>query len=233
MSLLAAYAFNEGAGTTAAEVDGGVAITDIPGWAAGLHGNALLVSGGAIGPDFSPFSVNTNFAIMFDLRVNGPGSTSYTVVLNDWENQGDSAFGNVQITPSGNLDWYLGVGDTGVPIPTGEWKHIALTGDGTWRRAFVDGVQAGQASNTNRSGTGPLVLGGFTGYSPDIRIDNLRIYDEALDVTAIAALAGTPVLPTTPPDQWWEWSGAAKEPITLLGEWDGAATQPLTPRVHE
>jgi hypothetical protein len=220
------YNFDEGAGSIAAEVAGGPDITDILGWAAGLHGSALRVNLDA-GPVITPWSVNTAFTIMFDFYINGAGANAYTVFLNDWENQGDSPFGNVQVTPGGNLEWYLGTGDTGVPIPSTTWKHIALTGDGAWRRIYVDAVQAGFASNANLSGTGPLVLGGFGGFEPNVRYDNLRIFDTALTQPEIAALAGTPVVGESG-YAFWEWDGATKQPLTLLGEWNGTALDPIS-----
>jgi hypothetical protein len=225
---MAAYAFNEGAGSTAAEVSGGTPIAGILGWATGLHESALRVMLDA-GPEITPWSVDTAFTIMFDLYVNGAGANAYTVFLNDWTISGDSPFGNVQVTPGGNLDWYLGSGESNVPIPNGVWKHVALTADGVWRRSYVDGVLATQATNSNRSGTGPLRLGGFSGYEPNVRYDNLRIFDVALTQPEIAALAGTPVIPDSSGEFYWvsNESGLLL-PASPLGWWDGSAIQPMT-----
>lgn len=195
MALIAAYAFDEGQGSIAAEADGGVALTGIPAWATGRHGSSLYVNG-VPGVSVTPWATDTAFTVMLDVyRINAAG---YTVFLNDWENQGDSVFGNVQVGQSGLLEWYLGC-DTTTPIPVGEWTNIALTGDGVWRRAYVNGTQAGAASNTNRSGTGPVVLGGFAGFHPNVRIDNVRFFNTALTQAEIADLAGTPVGPAVDP----------------------------------
>lgn len=233
MSLIAAYAFDEGQGASAAEASGGPAIAGIPAWATGRHGSGLRVDRVA-GPVFTPFSTNTPFTIMFDVFLVGGGNSAYNVIMNDWENQGDSAFGNVQVGPSGNLEWYLGA-DTTTLIAQGEWRHIALSATGTNRKTHVDGVLAATSStNTNMSGTGPIVLGGFSGYEPNMIMDNLRVYDAALSDAEIAAVAGTPVVVEAGSENgsFWIWDGASREAINLRGLWNGTDVEPLTYRIH-
>jgi hypothetical protein len=94
------------------------------------------------------------------------------------------------------------------PIPLNEWTHLASTYDGSELRLYVNSTLVGAASYANPiNDTGsPLYIGnrfrpagdvgGFQGF-----LDELRLYDRALDPSEILALAsgGTsellPVLP--------------------------------------
>lgn len=228
MPLIAAYAFDEGSGSSAAELSGGASIAGVPAWDAGLHGSAMRVSGGAIGPTISPFAVDTDFTLMFDLFILGDGASGLNMVVSG------SVFGNVQIlNAGGQLEWYLGPYPTQEFVPQGTWLNLAFTADGVNRKVYVNGALAsgGTSSSTPRSGTDPIQLGGyiFGGYVPNVLYDNLRIYDEALAASEIAAVAGTPVAEAAASTFWW-WDGSAKQPATLKGWWDGAITQPASGR---
>lgn len=192
-TALAAYAFNEGTGTTAAEVNGGTAITDIPGWDTGRHGSGLRVNLTA-GPTVSPFTTDGPFTIMFDVMLVDGGNNGYSIMMNDWNHQ--SKIGNIQ-APNYNrvFDWYRGPSTPNVVFEFGVWKHITLVATGTQRRAYADGVLEGTMNDTNGSGNGPIVLGGFGGYEPNMRMDNVRFFNTALSDAEIASLAGTPVTP--------------------------------------
>ena len=191
------YAFDEGAGTTAAEVDGGAAIAGVPGWGAGRHGSAMAVNGTS-GPTINPFTVDTAFTIMLDVFIAGDGVGGVTMILSG------SSLGNLQVlNASGIVEWYLGPYPTSQAIAQGEWVNLAITADGTNRRVFINGALAsgGTSASASRSGTDPIYIGGYFagGYVPNIRVDNLRIYDTALSNAEIAALAGTPVTEIEPP----------------------------------
>jgi type II secretory pathway pseudopilin PulG len=81
-------------------------------------------------------------------------------------------------------------------LRTGRWYHVAGAWDGDTVRIYVDGVLDNNPPDT-RTGTiwidtRPLYLGGRPGedYFDGI-IDNVRIYNRALDPCEIAELAGT------------------------------------------
>ena len=93
MALIAAYAFDEGTGTTAAEANGGTTLTGVPGWAAGLHDDALrlnLVNG----PSVDPFGSSGAFTIMFDAYIDGSGNGGYNLFL-------DGVIGEIGIVQQG------------------------------------------------------------------------------------------------------------------------------------
>jgi hypothetical protein len=197
MTLLAAYAFDEGAGVSAAEVDGGQAISGVPAWGAGRHGSAMRVDG-VPGPSVAPFVTSGPFTIMVDAFVVGDGVGGLNMILSG------ATFGNAQIVNGGGaLEWYLGPYPTTTPVPVGQWVNLAFTGDGTTRRAYVDGVLAsnGAAASAALSGTDSIRLGGYYagGYAPNVRLDNLRIYNTALTAAEVAEVAGTAVGASEPP----------------------------------
>jgi hypothetical protein len=71
------------------------------------------------------------------------------------------------------------------------WHHIAGTYDGSNVRLYIDGVLKATTALA-----GPLRTDGVLqlwGYAESNLIDDIRIYDEVLDVTAIAAASAQPV----------------------------------------
>lgn len=83
-------------------------------------------------------------------------------------------------------------------LPVDRWKHVATTYDGTWLRIYIDGRAAGAKRVTGRTCVSgePLAVGaknnptkGLLEAFWDGRLDEVRIYDRALDVTEIGQLA--------------------------------------------
>jgi hypothetical protein len=82
-------------------------------------------------------------------------------------------------------------------LPVNEWSHVAGTYDGATLRLFVNGTQvASQAQIGNlQVNTGQLRIGGNTSPSEFFtgRIDEVRIYDVALDQSEIQTDMATPI----------------------------------------
>ncbi len=85
-------------------------------------------------------------------------------------------------------------------VPTG-WFHTALTFDGTTYRLLIDGVEQASFVGANLNNLGDAaILGAWDGAVFGLGInryltgamDDLRIYDEALDASAIAGLIPEP-----------------------------------------
>lgn len=92
-------------------------------------------------------------------------------------------------TSSKSWKWY----GSAVTCPTGEWHHVALTYDGEWVKIYKDGeFQTQQAYDGQVSKhTYPLYLGWrsqATGLYFDGMIDEVCIYDRALDAEEVAIL---------------------------------------------
>jgi Concanavalin A-like lectin/glucanases superfamily len=108
-----------------------------------------------------------------------------------------------------NYKWHLGTDDgTSGPLPEGDiyegtpadnrWIHMAGTYDGTIMRLYIDGIEIGtQALIGNiRVDNNPLTIGGEeNGSTPQVvdgefegLIDEVRIYNRALDVTEILTI---------------------------------------------
>ena len=87
-------------------------------------------------------------------------------------------------------EWGVDGGTT--PLPTNVWSHIAYTSDGGRLRFYVNGKLKVTASGFDAlTGTGPLLIGGgYEGEVFDGLIDELRVYNRALNDGEIAADLG-------------------------------------------
>jgi hypothetical protein len=88
-------------------------------------------------------------------------------------------------------------------IEANVWTHLAFTYDGAHMRLYVNGELAATKAQGEGPpwGEGPLVIGCNPNYAPEVftgKIDEVRIYDRALDGGEIAkSMAPLPVVQTT------------------------------------
>jgi RHS repeat-associated protein len=97
------------------------------------------------------------------------------------------------------------------PVPRQSWSNLALTFDGTDLRLYVDGELAGtEAVAAPQGGPGALYIGAGRTYGNGFhgKIDEVRIYDRALDAEEIQADEMTPIGTT----EGYEGSEEAAEP---------------------
>jgi hypothetical protein len=82
----------------------------------------------------------------------------------------------------------------GVPIPLNQWTHLAFVYDGTYVKAYVNGLLDKSeeiGSFTIQTSARPLWLGRLlNSYSYSGLLDETRIYDSALSLAEVAWLAG-------------------------------------------
>jgi hypothetical protein len=75
---------------------------------------------------------------------------------------------------------------------TGQWYHVAITRDGTNVRGYIDGVLVGNVAGGGATASSfAFQIGGWSGQptrTVDGLIDDIRIFDTALDATDIAYL---------------------------------------------
>ena len=212
--LAAAYGFEEGAGTTTADasanahqgtLEGGTAWTT-----AGKYGSALFFDG-------ADDNVRIDDAPTLDLT-NG-------MTLSAWvKPQSLVNWDTVMLKENGTTLSYALYGNTGSNVPSAEahiggtlrsapgggqipldaWTHLAATYDGATLKVFVNGAEAGSNAHVGgiSTSTGPLRIGGntiwpewFHGY-----IDDVRVYQRALNATEIQSDMNSPTIPPPPGD---------------------------------
>lgn len=207
MTLLAAYNFDEASGSVI-DVTGnghdfalsGNTVRTVSGHTSqGLTQNSSSID---VGP--SPFGLTPNRTIMMWIKSAASvtdGRVFETVASSD----GNSIWEFPLLRDS---SWHLQAwnastfGRATLTRPTdGNWHHIAGTYDGTNLRAYKDGVLSATTAFS-----GPLRADGsgttlnIFHTAPSHIIDDLRVYDEALDATAITALMSQPVTAGGPAD---------------------------------
>ena len=203
--LVAAYAFDEGIGTTVGDASG----SGNTGTISGATWTTLGHSGGALSFDGVNDWVTIVDAATLDLTtgmtleawVNPANINSWrTVVLKEtigglaYALYASNAFG----LPAGFVRTGQDVGATSLTsIPLNTWTHLAVTYDGTTVRLFVNGVQAAAASAGGSIAQSAEVLriGGNAVWNEFFngRIDDVRIYRRALTAAEIQQDMTTPV----------------------------------------
>ena len=205
--LVAALAFNEGSGTSAADASGN--------GNAGAKGSATWSTQGKVGNalSFNGTSAKVTVADSASLRL----TSGMTVEAWVFPTAVSSAWRDVVV--KGNDDYYLMATSTNASRPVGAgifggtksraigtsalalntWTHLATTYDGTLVRLYVNGVQVSSAAATGTIATSTRVLGigGDPIYGQYFagRIDEVRIYNAALSAAQIQTDMTTPIGP--------------------------------------
>src|SRR6185369_16696727 len=213
--LVAAYAFNEGAGTTSADVSGNgftATLVSSPSWVAGQFGSALSFNGTS---SYASTGLTTNLpnwtvsgwvyspASPTSAAPSGPIHREANYQIN-W-NHGNPAFqGAVGVRVSGT--WYAASFGA---LAANTWYNLAATYDGETLNAYTNGVLV--TSNTAPSGpadadSNALTIGRHAALSQFFKgiVDNVRIYSRVLSQTEIQSDMNTPIggtssSDTTPP----------------------------------
>jgi hypothetical protein len=97
----------------------------------------------------------------------------------------------------GTFDGTTGHADSQQTVPVGRWSNLAMTYDGAAVKLFVDGHQVASRPTTGRilETTDPLWIGGSHPYGEYFHglIDEVRIYDRALDRHQLRSEMATPI----------------------------------------
>jgi len=202
---VAAYAFNEGAGSTATDASGTGNTGIITGatWTAGKYGSALSFNGTTALvtiPDAPSLHVTT--ALTVEAWVNPSTSTGA------WEDviyKGDDTFYLEAMSGSGaepvaGGTWASNANlNAPAPLALHTWTHLAATYDGTTFRLYINGTLVESAAQTGPFATSiyPLQIGGDSLYGQHFAglIDDVRVYTVALTAAQIQADMNTPVAP--------------------------------------
>ena len=169
-----------------------------------FHGTGTAFS--YIGVPNSPalqFAANQSFTIAAWVHPEAVHNSVYEAVLTKSADQGN--FYSVAITPNPENKWvFRGPGGDvlGSTSAVNTWTHITAVQDGpnNTRKLYVNGVLVGSGPAQAANGAGDLWIAQSnpgTGIGADSfpgTIDEVRIYNRALDVSEIPALMGPPVL---------------------------------------
>ena len=208
--LVAAYGFNEGAGTTVIDTSGNGNNGTISGatWtASGKYGNALVFNGAN-----ALVTINNSASLQLSTAMTLEAWVNPSVVSNVWEDviykgldnyylEGTSGNGGVPVIGGtfGGSDVVL---NGTAALSANTWSYLAATYDGTTTRLYVNGVQVASRAQTGAimTSTNSLQIGGDSFYGQFFKgiIDEVRIYDVALTAAQIQNDMDTPVAAVAP-----------------------------------
>jgi glucose/arabinose dehydrogenase/fibronectin type 3 domain-containing protein len=211
VGLVAAYGFDAGSGSSAADSSGKGnvgSITEAAWTPAGRYGSALSFDGGndwVTVPDSNSLDLTTGMTLEAWVRPSALGGWR-TVVFKERaggqvyamsaDQAGGLPVGQVFIGSERNA-----IGTSSVPLNA--WTHLATTYDGSFLRLYVNGTLATSTAVTGAmaASTGVLRLGGngvwgewFAGL-----IDEVRVYDRALTGSEVQQDMATAVSASPPP----------------------------------
>jgi chitodextrinase len=204
--LVAAYGFEEGAGTTTADKSGtgnNGTVANATWTTAGKVGNALSFNGTnawVTVPDSSSLDLTTGMTLEAWVKPDALGSSWRTVIFKE---QGGNTVYDLYANATGSVPFtsvYIGGeeevrGPSALPLNT--WTHLAATYDGSALRLYVNGTQVASLAQGGSilTSTGALRIGGNNIWSEWFsgQIDEVRIYNRALGQTEIQSDMTTPV----------------------------------------
>ena len=195
---VAAYSFDEGEGTSVEDVTGNGHTATIEGatWARGKYGDGLEFNGTSscvTVPESSELQLTEEFTLEAWVRPIGSGEEANPFLTQVDESAGEEEEPWSYMFLAGEDEvpkaWVRKGGEAGFqgiygtePLPEKAWAHLAVTDDGAHLRLYVDGelVRTTAAPNLT-AGHGPLKIGCAFGSYFEGRIDEVRIYNRALN----------------------------------------------------
>ena len=195
--LVAAYAFDEGSGSTVSDASGNGNTGTISGatWSsAGKYGSALSFNGSSgrvTIPNASSLQLSSGMTLEAWVNPAAVSSTWRDVIEKGNDNYFLMATSDHSSAPGGGgiIGGSYGQVFTTSPLPTNTWSFLALTYDGATERLYLNGTQVASLARTGAitSSTNALTLGSdpFYGQFFNGLLDNIRIYNSALSAAAI------------------------------------------------
>src|SRR5438132_3668388 len=203
--LVAAYSFDEGSGTTAADSsgDGNTGTISNATWTpAGKFGSALSFNGTSSWltvPDSSSLDLTTAMTLEAWVK---PASLSGWDAIVEKEQPGELAYALYANSDTNQPDGIVYINseqDTraGGQLPLNSWSHVAATYDGSTLAVYVNGtlVSSRPVTGSIKTSTGMLRIGGDSVWGEYFNglIDEVRVYNGVLTASAIQADMTTPV----------------------------------------
>src|SRR5258705_89543 len=210
--LVGAYSFNEGTGTTVADLSGGGHTGTVSGttWAAtGKYGGALSFDGTSALvtiPDAASLHLTTAMSLKAWINPAAPNSWWADVIYKGSDNYYLMATSSNASSPAAG-GTFAGSGTdvfgTAV-VPVNTWTYLAATYDSATLRLYVNGVQVSSVARTGSlaTSTNPLQIGGDSIFGQYFRglIDEVRVYNGALTATQVQSDMATAIGATPVPD---------------------------------
>jgi hypothetical protein len=207
--LVAAFSFDEGGGTIAADASGNGNTGTVSGAAwttGGRNGGALSFDGES---DYvtvvETASLDLSTAATVEAWVYPTASSGSRAIVAKERNGGGFPYGLE--TNAGVPAGYVKAGSTVTAAATtavaaGTWTHLALAYDGAYVRLYVNGALAASeaASGSLAASNDPMRIGGDVTWAEwfEGRIDDVRVYSRALTAGEVATDMATPVAASNP-----------------------------------
>jgi hypothetical protein len=203
--LVAAWGFDEGAGTTVADASGNNntgTLSDATWTSQGRFGNALSFNGTS-----ALVLVNNSASLQLTTGMTLEAWVYPTTTLVYWKALIQKEADAYLLTASSNQHRPAAGGTlngdccpvvyAAAPLAVNTWTHVAATYDGSQLRMYTNGVlvSSAPASGSFQVNTNPLRIGGNT-YASEFfpgRLDEVRIYNRALSQAEIQADMNTAV----------------------------------------
>ena len=218
---VAAYGFNEGSGTSAADASGNGNVGAISGasWTNdGRFGKALSFDGvndwvTVASSSFLNFTTSMTLEAWVFPTANGSGSWRNILIKERTAGEAYNLYANADtnqpiayVVRASQPDAALDVRG-GSQLPLNTWTHLALTFDNSTLRLYVNGVQVGTRAVAGPllTTTGSLRIGGNSIWGEFFagRLDEIRLYNRALTQgeiqTDMSTAVGGSTTDTTPP----------------------------------
>ncbi len=221
--LVAAYAFDEGSGSTVSDTSGqgnhGSLVGGATWTTAGKYSGALSFNGtnaGVLIPDSASLRLSSGMTLMGWVRPSSTGTNWRGIIFkratggqDNYFLEASSSFSGSPPAGGGRFGGVSALVSAPSPVTTNAWSHVALTYDGATLTLYVN---AQQVASTPRTGAilqsnGPVTIGGSAVYGQWFAgiIDEIRIYDVALTPAQVqsdmntALGGGTDTQPPTAP----------------------------------
>lgn len=209
-ALISHWAFDEGSGTTAANSVGGSATLNNATWGSDATRTSFITFSGDPGSyadtnisiPAALLSTGGSFSVAFWVNRDVSDTEPNSIILGNRYNSTGTDFAPrqfVKFTPT-KFEWHMnGNGndnlDPGPDMVGGEWHHEAVTVDNGLVQYYRDGVALGapKAVTQSFSSDQPLYFGGQANTASggeffNGSLDDIRIYDNALSASEVAAL---------------------------------------------
>ena len=202
--LVAAYSFDEGSGTTVADLSGNgntATLRNATFAAGGKYGGAVRLDGTSASvtvPDAASLDLTTGMTLEAWVRATSFGA-SQTLIAKERAGGGfpyGLELDNGVPTAYATTGSFAGASGSSA-VPLAAWRFVAATYDGSALRVYVNGTQVGSAAASGPIATsaGQLSIGADSVWGEYFAglLDNVRIYNRALSVSELQSDQVTPL----------------------------------------